>query len=225
MSLTRIQFIKPNDSLRSIKAAVPAPHFNVTWATGWIWKIVHIAYTLHTYKKHTRILVNGHNWVNGLSLLLLVFVRSFVSFFPQIQNSDGVVVVSCSSMNSFARKREKDMNKTTWNTVNWIRWAQNECYARKILYLHHSTIQPLACPFARPFVRALVHSFARSLVRLSIHRNDICCAAGAAAAATSANASTNTCAHRVLVCNALDNTLTQIRMYAFVLPMENESGE
>lgn len=155
------------------------------------------------------------NWVNGLLLLLLVFVRFLSSILKQ-RCCSCVVPVWTRSL-----EKERDMNKTTWNTVNWIRWAQNECCARKILTpFNYPTIRlPV-----RSFVRSCACPFVHSFVRLSIHRNDICCAAAGAAAA--ANASTNTCAHhRVLVCNALDNTLTQIQMYAFVLSMENESGE
>lgn len=83
-------------------------------------------------------------------------------------------------------------------------------YARHLCTIQlfiHLSIYPFVCLFV-----SSVYSNDCPSVRspISIHKSDICYAATAAAAA-----STNSCAHSVSVGSALDNTLTQIRMYAF----------
>lgn len=146
------------------------------------------------------------NWVNELLLVLLLLFKFWIN--------RCCCCCSCrfnihSLSHLLKRKREREINKTTWNPVNWIRWAQNECKCTKDTY----TIQ-LSIPFVCPFVRPFVHSYAYPsieviyvMLRLLMPR-----------AQTHART-----AYRF--CNALDNTLTQIQMYAFVLSMENESGE
>lgn len=166
MSLTRIQFIKQKRTKNKTYDPQRRQYTstNMTWATGWIWKIVHV-YTLCILIRSIRELLSMANWVNGLSLLLLVFVRLFL-FFLQISKQcccfrccSCAVPVWTRSLEK-ERERKSDMNKTTWNTVNWIRWAQNECNARKILTpFNYPTIR-LPVPFVRLSIRSFVRSFA-----------------------------------------------------------------
>lgn len=160
-------------------------------------------------------------WMDCSCYCWCLFVRLFLFF---LKFKTVMALLLCRAP-VWTRSLEKE-RKTWIKPLETLSIGSDE---RRMSAMHERyftyTIQLSNHSLAGSPVRLFVRLSIRSFVRLSIHRNDICCAAGAAAAAASANASTNTCAHRVLVCNALDNTLTQIRMYAFVLPMENESGE